>query len=99
MWPADDGMPVADDSREQPEDAGVVPSLPAELWAHIMDLLEAERSQAATSIAAHFKGFKVRKYNVGCLRYLLKYIRKGHLVACMQGDGGAGKTRAAYWGH
>ena len=40
---------------------------------------------------------QVRKHNVRYVRYLLKYIRKGRLVACMQGDAGAGKTRAAYW--
>jgi hypothetical protein len=45
--------------------------LPAEIWAHIMDI------RAAISIQSHYKAFKVR---IGPLRFVLKYIRKGVFV-------------------
>ena len=61
----------------------LVPDLPVELWAHIMDILQEQRHNSATAIQSHFKGYKVR---IGPLRWILRYIRKGRLV----------ETRARY---
>jgi hypothetical protein len=60
-----------------------MPHLPVEVWGHIMDILEAQRRDAATTIQACFKGFKVR---IGPLRYIIRYIRKGNLVQATQGQ-------------
>ena len=63
-----------------------MPDLPVEVWAHIMDMLAAQRRRAATAIQAHYNGFKTR---IGPLRWILRYIRKGNLL----------QTRAAYHAH
>ena len=46
--------------------AAALPSLLPEIWAHVMDLLDAERHRAARSIQARFRGYLVRCVHCAC---------------------------------
>ena len=57
----------------------MMPELPVEIWAHIFDMIEQERSRvAAMVIQDRFRAYAAaRMMRLGPLSYLLRYIRKG----------------------
>ena len=56
----------------------MMPELPVEIWAHIFDMIEQERSRvAAMVIQDQFRAYAAaRMMRLGPLSYLLRYIRK-----------------------
>ena len=57
----------------------MMPELPVEVWAHIFDIIEEERSRvAATVIQARFRAYMAACIvRLGPLSYLLRYVHKG----------------------